>query len=336
MLLLHLVGSPTSDFFADLSLLYARDCLAATGSDFDTALAFVTPDGAWRFPVSLDPADLAAAEPMPLADAVATIVELAPTAMVPQMFCLAGMTTYRAMFDLLGIPYLGNTPDVMAVAADKARTRAIVAAAGVAVPAGEVLRRGDVPTLALPVVVKPVDADNSLGVSLVRVPGELADALERAFAESDRVLVETYVELGREVRCGVLVQHGELVCLPLEEYAVADVRAPADKLARDTTGDLTLVAKDVTRAWTLPTDDPVTQPVWDLARRCHEALGCRHYSLFDVRIDPEGRPWFLEAGLYCSFARKSVVSTMALAAGIDLGQLFRTALDSALTPTPTT
>jgi D-alanine-D-alanine ligase len=67
----------------------------------------------------------------------------------------------------------------------------------------------------------------------------------------------------------------------------------------------------------------VTQPVREAARRCHLALGCRDYSLFDFRIDPDGQPWFLEAGLYCSFARKSVISVMAAAARIPVPELFR-------------
>ena len=70
---------------------------------------------------------------------------------VPQMFCLPGMTSYRALFDVLGIPVVGNTPDVMALAADKAKAKAVVAAAGVRVPAGEVLRRGEQPSMAPPV-----------------------------------------------------------------------------------------------------------------------------------------------------------------------------------------
>src|SRR6185369_7022142 len=119
---------------------------------------------------------------------------------LPQMFCLPGMTTYRALFDALGIPYVGNPPDVMALGADKAKARAVVAAAGVALRTGE--RRLPTP----PVVVKPVDADNSLGVTLVRSPAEYAGALDEAFAHSDRVLVERYVELGREVRCGTLAR----------------------------------------------------------------------------------------------------------------------------------
>ncbi len=82
------------------------------------------------------------------------------------------------------------------------------------------------------------------------------------------------------------------------------------------------MAKDATRAWMVAADDPLTQRVAEAAKRCHVALGCRDYSLFDFRVDPEGRPWFLEAGLYCSFARTSVVTMMAEAAGIPLADLF--------------
>jgi D-alanine-D-alanine ligase len=245
------------------------------------------------------------------------------------MFCLPGMTAYRALFDVIGLPYLGNSPEVMAVAADKAKARAIVAAAGVAVPAGEVLSPGGRPTLPVPVVVKPVDADNSAGVSLVREPSEMNAAISLAQAHGRAALVESYVELGREVRCGIVVRDGELICLPLEEYAVnaaKPVRLGDDKLDRTGGGELYLVAKDASRAWIVPEDDPITERVWDAARRCHVALGCRHYSLFDFRIDPDGTPWFLEAGPYCSFAPTSVIAVMAAAAGIDVTELFATAL----------
>ena len=79
------------------------------------------------------------------AEAVARIASLQVDVMVPQMFCLPGMTSYRALFDLLDIPYVGNRPDVMALAGHKARAKAVVAAAGVAVPRGEIVRPGDRP-----------------------------------------------------------------------------------------------------------------------------------------------------------------------------------------------
>ena len=332
---LHLAGSAVSDLYADLSRLYAADCLAATADAerYEFHVAYVTPDGRWRFPADLSPAALAASTPYAFADAVATLVGVAPDVVVPQMFCRPGMTAYRAVFDVLDIPYVGNTATVMAIGADKAKTKAIVAAAGVDVPAGEVLRRGEVPTLAPPVVVKPADADNSLGLALVRHRGEYAAALRDAFAHADAVIVEEYVELGREVRCGVLDRDGELVCLPLEEYAVDPVTKPvrdhADKIRRTPSGELQLVAKDATYAWIVDPDDPVCAAVHAAARTAHVALGCRGYSLFDFRIDADGRPWFLEAGLYCSFARQSVVAVMAAAAGIPIEQLFGDAVSRA-------
>lgn len=332
---LHLTGSAVSDDFVDLSLVYARDCLSATAdrNRYESHVAHVTPDGRWRFPASLDPEVLAATTPVTTGDAIRMIAELEPDVMVPQMFCRPGMTSYRALFDVLGIPYVGNSPDATALSVDKHRARTIVAAAGVHVPHGELLRPGQRPTIAQPAVVKPVDADNSSGVTLVRSPEEYDAALHEAFQHSGAALVETYVELGREVRCGLIERGGELVCLPLEEYAMDPATKPIrgydDKLARSSDGDLHLMAKDGERAWIVDPADPITEAVWEAARACYAALGCRQYGLFDFRVDPSGRPWFLEAGLYCSFARTSVIAVMAEAAGITLPDLFRSCVDAA-------
>lgn len=345
MKVLHLVGSPVSEFMADLSRLYAADCLRATADPtaYDVTIAHVAPGGMWSFPTDLSERGLAAVEPLMLPEAVQVLTDLAPDVMVPQMFCLPGMTTYRSLFDLLGVPFVGNTAEAMGIAAHKARAKAVVAGAGVRVPRGVLVASPAAePPLPLPVVVKPVDADNSLGVALVRSSSEYAAALTEALRHSSEVLVEEYVDLGREVRCGVLEVDGELVGLPLEEYAVgADkpIRGYADKL-RGHGDDLTLVAKDAEHAWIVDASDPLTERVHQAARSAHRALGCRDYSLFDFRVDADGEPWFLEAGLYCSYAEKSVVAVMARAAGTALPDLFRTGLDQArarsATPTRST
>jgi D-alanine-D-alanine ligase len=333
---LHLVGSAVSEFFCDLSRLYARDCLLATQAPgrYEPVIAYVTPGRRWQFPADLGAAAITAAPVLSTAQAVARIASLGIDVMVPQMFCLPGMTSYRALFDLLEIPYVGNPPDIMALAGHKARAKAVVAAAGVSVPRGEIVRAGERPAIPPPAVVKPIDADNSAGVTLVRDRDGFYAAVRDACRHSDAALVEEYIELGREVRCGIIVRGGELVCLPLEEYRVDSARHPIrgseDKLARDREGELTLVAKERARAWIVDPNDPITEGVWNAARRCHVALGCRDYSLFDFRIDHHGHPWFLEAGLYCSFARQSVIAMMAAAAGITIDELFATALDGAL------
>ena len=328
---LHLVGSPTSAFMDDLSRLYAADCLANVGGQHEHVLAHVSPDASWRFPASL--AALAEAEPLPIATALARLTELDVDVALPQMFCIPGMTAYRALLDVLGIPFVGNPADVMALGAHKARARAVVAAAGVQVPVGELLAPGQQPTLAPPVVVKPVDADNSHGITLVTDADQLPGALAAAWAESADVLVEEFVPLGREVRCGVVVRDGELVALPLEEYGLSadhPVRTAEDKIVRADDGRLGLMAKDTPTVWIVDPADPVTAAVQQAALACHTALGCRDYSLFDFRVDPDGVPWFLEAGLYNSFARQSVIPTMARAAGIELPELFAAGVAAAL------
>ena len=340
---LHLVGSAVDEFYCDLSRLYAENCLEFTANSalYEFHIAYVSPVSEalkearqWRFPTSLSREDLALAEPMSLAEAVQVLTALKIDVMLPQMFCVPGMTYYRALFDLLNIPYVGNTSDVMALTANKAKAKAVVAAAGVSVPEGELLRAGDTPKIPPPAVLKPVDADNSLGVVLVKDPSDYDSALKTAFGYSDEVLVESFIELGREVRCGIIVRDGQLVCLPLEEYLMdkdeRPIRSYEDKLKRDETGGLTMVAKDNNKSWIVDPSDPITERVWEAAKKCHVALGCRHYSLFDFRIDPSGKPWFLEAGLYCSFARTSVISAMVKASGTSLDTLFQTMLNNAL------
>ncbi|MDZ8081656.1 MAG: ATP-grasp domain-containing protein [Nostoc sp. DcaGUA01] len=333
--ILHLVGSAQNDFYCDLSRLYAEDCLAATTerSRYDFQIAYITPDRQWRFPRSVSQEDIAQAKPMPVSEAIEFIAAQNIDIVLPQMFCIPGMTEYRALFDLLEIPYIGNTPDLMAITAHKARTKAIVEAAGVKVPRGEVLRQGDVPTIAPPVVIKPVSSDNSLGVTLVKDAAEYDAALKTAFEYADEAIVETFIE-GREVRCGIIVKDGELIGLPLEEYLLDSdekpIRTFADKLKKTDDGNLGFAAKDNIKSWIVDPNDPITQKVQQVAKKCHQALGCRHYSLFDFRIDPQGQPWFLEAGLYCSFAPKSVISSMAKATGISINELLMTAINEAL------
>ena len=326
--ILQLVGSPTNAFFRDLSELYAGGCIDALTDPerYAFVIAHVSPDGSWRFPETLTAEALAAAPARTFAEAMRAIDGLAIDAAVPQMFCVPGMTDMRALLDVLGIPYLGNRPLQMAIAADKAKTRALVAAAGVDVPRAQIVRGGALPAIAFPAVVKPNDADNSDGVSLVTTERECADAVRAALAFSESVLVEDYVPLGREVRCGVVERRGELVCLPLEEYFVdphtRPIRRRVDKVRGDGGASLTLAAKTRSESWIVSPDDAIVPAVWAAARRCHVALGCRQYSLFDFRVDPDGRPWFLEAGLYCSFSPQSVIVTMMEAAGVPLRRFF--------------
>jgi D-alanine-D-alanine ligase len=177
-----------------LSRGYAQSCLWNTenvASLRNYIIAYITPDGQWRFPNSLWKEDVDTVQPVSLSSAVKYIQMRNIHVVIPHVYCFPGMTHYRALFDLLNVPYIGNKPLLMATAVHKGRTKAIVAAAGVNVPLGEVLRQGGVPTICTPAVVKPTSADNALGASLVRQASDYDAALEKPFQYRDEVMVES-------------------------------------------------------------------------------------------------------------------------------------------------
>lgn len=334
---LQLTGSPQDRFHEQLSLTYAKDCAAALSDVADFLFLHTQPDGKHFILSSLDGLAIENENPVTLGQAVETISLTQPDLALPQMFCHSGMTTYRALLDLMGVPYLGNTPAAMALTFDKSRTRSIVAAAGIDVPPGVVINTGHrssqtntndddlLSSIQLPVVVKPNRGDNSMGVALVKDRQSLPTAILHAAGHCDEVLVEQFIAPGREVRCGVIEIDDRLICLPLQEYPISGsypIRLPEDKVTSDSGGGIELTSRLKRTSCVVADDDAITKAVHELARKAHVAIGCRHYSLFDFRIDRDGQPWFLEAGLYCSFAQSSVISTMARYAGIELCELF--------------
>merc|ERR1712217_668236 len=53
----------------------------------------------------------------------------------------------------------------------------------------------------------------------------------------------------------------------------------------------------------------------EAVKGAHRALKCRHYSLFDIRVDENEQPFIIEACLFCSFSPLSVIPSMAAHAG---------------------
>ncbi len=319
---IHLFGASTSAFHHDLSRLYAEAVIRPEGTVH--AFVEVRPDGGWRIGPEIDALGPAmgvteAMRHLPPADLV-----------VPHMFCPAGMTSYRALFeDLLGVPVVGAPADVAGLAMRKGWTRDVLAAAGLAVPEGGPVRDGVLPAdLPLPCVVKPDREDNSRGLSIVRDRAEAPAAIAAA-AEFGDVIAERFVP-GREVRVGVIERAGALHVPALIEYPVdADtpVRAVGDKLDLSDAG--TPLAK-TDRAAAQPTCPAEIAPglaaeIAAAARSAHRALGARHYSLFDIRIEAgTDRPVILEAGLFWSFSRLSAITEMLVADGENVPHIIGT------------
>jgi len=343
---LHLCGSPTSSFYFDLSVLYARTCTEFEGLNseaFEHTFAIVFTSGKWAFPENLKDTTVKEAEAntMGVGAAIARIEAQDPPldVVVPHMFCLAGMTHYRGLVEVLGVELLGCSAQTCAVGQDKFLTKAICTAEGVPVPRGDLLRKEAHGTDTLssarkileswtaPLIVKPAREDNSIGLSLVRngTPEDLSAALTKAFQYDDYVLLEEYIA-GREVRVAVLeVGEGDsmrLEVLPKLEYVLEDIREQRHKLGTDSSGKLLTGDGKVDQAFQKAKEEgericpaqlapEVHARLDELAKRAHKALGCKYYSLYDVRINKDGFPFMLESCLFCSFSPYSVIVGLA-------------------------
>jgi D-alanine-D-alanine ligase len=110
-----------------------------------------------------------------------------------------------ALLDFTRVPYVGSGVRSGALAMDKWATKLVAESVGVRTARGELVRRGTSPVAGtrMPVVVKPVAAGSSFGVTRVDDAAQLAAALDHALELDDRALVEPYVT-GREVDIALL------------------------------------------------------------------------------------------------------------------------------------
>ena len=203
---------------------------------------------------------------------------------------------------------------------DQARRQAI----GVATAPGRLLTAATAPSYPLthPVVVKPVAAGSSHGVSLVREPAELGPALDAAFALDDRVLVEDLV-VGREIDVAVLGRpDGSRIVSPALEIVVDGLFDHATKYGGPPTSG------SRPRSTTSPRKE-----LEDAAVAVFDALGCAGVARVDFFLTDSGRCSTRSTPCPAS-PRHSQVPRMFAAAGLPYADLLDLLVTDALRTGP--
>jgi D-alanine-D-alanine ligase len=232
--------------------------------------------------------------------------------------------TLQQMLDDMRIPYTGSGPRASRLGMDKLASKrafirhAIPTADYVVVEPGtdaaSVCRQAE--GFGYPVVCKPAAGGSSLGVSIVREPARLPEALEAARAESGSVLVERYVR-GREFTVGIL--EGE--ALPMIELCVAreffDYQA---KYEDERTRYVTPVAL-------LPS---IYRKACKAVVRAYHALGCRHMARVDLIYGYDGGLCVLEVNTIPGLTPRSLLPMAAAEAGLSFPLLCDTIVQAAL------
>lgn len=333
---LHIVGSNTSEYYAGLSSVYGFQCVNSIGKEgrFEHIIAYVHLSGQWSIGVNATLSEVKDTLPkLSPGEAIAQLESLMIDVCLHHMFDYDGMTAYRSLLRVLNIPIIGCSGEALALSTNKARTKACVALEGVRVAKSEILRRGDEVNMPLPLIVKPMEEDNSLGITAVYDEENIADALQVAFQYSDEVLCEEFIPLGRELRVAVVEKsNGEMEMLPIIEYLFSagnNIRRPQDKVTVDKGGVPANVASGG-RVCPANVDDNLKKKLFTSSVAAHRVLGCTDYSIYDYRIASDGEAYLLESCLYCSFSPKSVLVAMQAAIGIQHPELFVRLCEKAL------
>jgi D-alanine-D-alanine ligase len=214
--------------------------------------------------------------------------------------------TLAALCELAGVPYVGSGVGAGALAMDKWATKLIAGALDIATASARLVTSAtaDLPRWCSPVVVKPVAAGSSRGVTLVRDPDAFFPALREALALDSRALVEEVV-VGRELDVAVLRRaDGSLLASPALEIVgdglfdydakyggQADLRVPA------------------------LLDDRDAKALEDAAVAMFEALGCAGVARVDFFLTQDG-PVLNEVNTTPGMTEHSQVPRMFAAVGL--------------------
>jgi D-alanine-D-alanine ligase len=214
--------------------------------------------------------------------------------------------TLAALCDLAILPYVGSPLGASALAMDKWATKLVAAALGISTAAGRLVTASTAEALPWtgPVVVKPVAAGSSLGVSLVGEPAELRPALDAAFALDSRVLVEEVVA-GREIDVAVLRRADGSVQVPPSLEIVGDRIFDYDaKYGGHAVFHIPA-----------PLTETETKALEDTATAMYEALGCSGLARVDFFLTDAG-PVLNEVNTIPGMTEHSQAPRMFAAAGL--------------------
>ena len=311
---IHLCGSPTNDFFFNLSLIYSKNILLPPS--WEQSFIKVDPKKNFYFMNNSN---------WKLVKFNQLIKIIPPKSLiVPHLFCYDGMTKYRNYFENnLGLPLVGSTGKIMTLSINKDKTKKLVNKAGVRVPNGLLIKNDQIPKLKFPVILKPNFQDNSTGVRLIYKKDQYRDTITFLQRKYGDILAEEYIP-GREIRVAVIEYDSEFYVPEIIEYPVSEtnpIRKIEDKLDIKNNEVPYQQASNTSLETICPAvvDDKLKNKIISSAILAHKSIGARHYSLFDFRIDEQtNEPIFLEAGLFWSFSKASMISKMLLAGGQDL------------------
>jgi D-alanine-D-alanine ligase len=246
-----------------------------------------------------------------------------------------------ALLEAEGYRYTGAPPLALLVTRNKSMSKKILAFHDIKVPGFRTYRVGETPdesntTLRFPVIVKPLAADASEGISQASIVHDVKALAERVVWVHEKFLqpaiAEEYIE-GRELYATMLGNGDKVEVLPIVEMVFDQAGSrPEDRIAtqkskwdmqyRERRGIRNVFARKLAK---------VAQD--RLMKTCHaawRAFWLRDYARIDVRLTKDNEIWFIEANAnpFLSYGHDSAES--AHKAGLRYDAFIQRIVDEAM------
>jgi D-alanine-D-alanine ligase len=220
-------------------------------------------------------------------------------------------------FDMIGLPYTTCDALTSAITMNKAYTKAIVQDIPELHVAHSIQLFQNNPDntarllneLRLPLFVKPNNGGSSIGMSKVKEPEALQEALDKAFAEDNQVLVEEFVS-GREFSIGAFSAKGKVNVLPATE--IRSSKEFFDFEAKYSPG----VTEEITPG---EMTEKEVERVNKIIPQIYSKLNCKGAVRVDYFLEHQtGKFYFIEINTVPGQTETSLISQQVRASGMEI------------------
>lgn len=239
--------------------------------------------------------------------------------------------TLQGLLSMAGIPYVGPDHTSSGVCMDKTFTKVIINEAKIRQAKAVIALKRNfekfpdkikeaVRSLGYPVFVKPSRAGSSVGASKVKNEDELFGALDTAFKEDSKVLIEEFIK-GRECEVAVMECDGEIIASePGEIDPGCEFYDYETKYENDNA------------SYYIPArlDKSQSEEIKNKAKAIFEALDCRTLSRIDFFVCDNGELIFNEINTLPGFTPISMYPKLFIHSGLTYTEIITKLVKSAL------
>ena len=220
----------------------------------------------------------------------------------------------QGYFDLIGMPYSSCNVLVSAITFNKFTCNQCLKGFGIRVSESMILRKGFeildeevINKVGLPCFIKPNAGGSSFGVTKVKTKEDIQPAIEKAFGESDEVMIEAFMK-GTEITCGCYKTKNKEVVFPITEVVTGNEFFDYDAKYNGQVEEITPAR--------IP--EETAERVRLLTSAIYDILGCSGIIRIDYIITEGEKVNLLEINTTPGMTTTSFIPQQVRAAGLDI------------------